>query len=436
MDDTVQEAHAKIDPVKVGYPSKSELESVCSYFAFFSPSSGYIEKAPEPVIGECWKLQNTLKSGLYLGIENTWLEMLYRRFRGKRFNHTGYDWRAYHQGDIEEHKRKKELLIHQYRKTYSLAWYSTKSYPYEQLLVTAGDGGLVKLWDIKKGILRTDYANFRGDDPGNKISWSSDGSLFISGENHIFDGKTGDRIDHKPFRFRRAPHWPDTYRLYSLSEKTSKPNGEWFRSCYWSSSCNLSPWRPNTHQLTMVGDKLTLYDALSEKIELVISCDVPSKIEDFSWHPGGRFIALAFEEDNVKVIDVENMKYVFGSSSANRISGWSSDGKFLLLSDMVGEDKDFTIWEASKLRETKGLSKALKNEICFKSLFTNISADFKRYLEFKFNDKKVEIFSLETDKLLNTLTFNRIVENAAWSPDDARLLAICAGEETYIFKLQ
>lgn len=162
----------------------------------------------------------------------------------------------------------------------------------------------------------------------------------------------------------------------------------------------------------------------------------PSVIEDFAWHPEGRFVAVAFEAQNVSIIDIDN-ETVMNPLSAKYLAGWSPDGNTLVAQRELWKN-EFLIWDALNMKE-RPMPSEMKKEIWFKRFFTNISADGLRYL--KIEKDKVKIFSIASDALVATLSLpEHLNENlrfncAAWSPIDGGLLATCARSETQIWRL-
>jgi WD40 repeat protein len=148
---------------------------------------------------------------------------------------------------------------------------------------------------------------------------------------------------------------------------------------------------------------LILRDGRTGAIEKVIDCDVASNITDFAWHPKGRFIAVTFEEHNIRIIDIDEAKIV-ADLSAQHLLGWNPDGKILAARTGRGKD-DFVIWDALEARE-KPMPDDMKTEIWFKRFSKNISADGLRYVKYVCDENhncSTNIYSVASDELVATL---------------------------------
>lgn len=421
-----------IQPIKATPASDSELERVQSEFKYYSPARKSYKTAPLPKVGEKWKLERTLPSG---------------------------------QHNVQTNN------------THSISWHPTKP-----LIVTCGWISNLKLWNIETGELITKNPSWSSYSNGNTISWSYDGEAFIN-DRRIFDGRTGEELKKsagnsllfflgiifsKPFGY--AKYLPGTGRgSYSVERYMSVRGFTYAGICkseslctsYLSSSNNFSPWRPNSNQYLISDatlndvhwreeffnpwkphsdDSSSLYrkslvfrNRRTGDIEKVIDCAVTSQIEDFAWHPKGRFIAVAFKEDNIRIIDIDDVKIVADLSVQNLV-GWSPDGKILVGRKEKYKD-DFVIWDALETKE-KLMPDEMKNELWFKQFFKNICADGLRYIKIESNENYIysaNIYSVSSDELVATLP--QEVTAAAWSPIDGGLLATCGGSETHIWRI-
>ncbi len=386
--------------------------------------------------GEKWTLERILPSGLFLGIKRTLRENVYGIFTGKRFERKDYDFRKF-QYDVERHQREKPLLHVDRRETISLAWHPTKL-----LLVTTGVGGVTKLWDIQTGNLLTESPHWDSYSNGDAVCWSHDGLLFAD-QDYMFDGNTGDALK----KDNPSHDYVNGFgsRCFSMKKYEDLRGFSVGYSNITVSHCastyNFTPWKPNSKQC-LIGqihsDKGILFrNGLTGEVEKVISYKVSSPIEDFAWHPGGRFVAVAFKGQNVSIIDIDN-ETVMNPLSSKYLAGWSPDGNILVIQRELWKN-DFLIWDVLNMEES-AIPPEMKDEIWFKRFFTNISADGLRYLKIEKNT--VKIFSTASDALVATLTlpehFNKNLSFscATWSPIDGGLLATCAGSETQIWRLE
>lgn len=296
------------------------------------------------------------------------------------------------------------------------------------MLATAGDGNIARVWDTS-GEAITKRAVWHTASPGDTLSWSSSGELFISGED-IFDGNTGEYLCGS------TSPWTSYFRYSSYTyEKLRGCDITFSHASHLSSTNNFSPWRPNSRQLIFgeYEQYLILRDGRTSEIERVIDCDVSSNITDFAWHPKGLFIAVIFDEHNIRIIHIDEAKIV-DDLSVQYLLGWSPNGKILVARRERGKN-DFVIWDALETRE-KPMPEEMKNELWFKRFFKNISADGLRYIKYECDENhncSTNIYSIVSDELVATLP--KPVISAAWSPTDGGLLATCGGSETNIWKI-
>ncbi len=414
-------------PVKAIPVSHSELERVRRHFRFFSPTRRSYEAAAPPEVGEEWRLERTLPSGLYLGLEWTKLEEAYDFFRyflrlpAKRFEREGYDFRKF-QYDVERHQREHPLLYADERwETCSVSWH-----PIRKLLVTAGTGNQAKLWDVTTGDLITENPCWSSYSSGRSISWSDDAELFLV-DQYSFDGRTGELLRDAP---RETSDWSySSYEYDMLRGPASYRSGG---VSHLASTHNFSPFRPNSgHHLVRNSEKnLILRNRLTGAVEREIDCDVPSNIKDFAWHPKGQFIAVAFEGHDARLIDADEVRTV-DSLSARHLVGWSPDGRTLVL--RRGREKgadDLVAWDAVETEE-RPLDEGMKNKLWFKRFFDNISADGLRHIRIEGGEGRV--YSVASDELVATLP--NPVTAAAWCPTNGGLLATCAGNKTHVWSI-
>jgi len=430
--------NSEIEPIKVIPCTKTELERIQNAFKSYSPVQKSVRPATAPQEGEVWQTHRALPSGLFLGDnENAKLRTeFFSRLLGKKPKDRDYRPLQY---DIEQHQRENPWLHAESRITYSVAWH-----PAKMLLITAGDGGLVKLWNAETGDLITVDPFWQREQDGEPACWSHDGDVF-AGAKYIFDGRTGEALysQHKNSRGDRLrlPGIGDRFKAMYWRQRVGKDARDTY---YPSSAYNFSPWRPHSNQYVIHNFEsiissewtfdpwkayadsgwkcLVFRNRRSGEIEKVIDCDV-TKIDDFAWHPKGQFIAIASDEDNVRIIDIDEARLIDGLS-ANQLVGWSPDGKILVA--RKGDD-DFLVWDALEAKE-KPMLEEIRNELWFKQFFNNTSADGLRYIE------NASIYSVESGQLLATLPVS--VNCAAWSPIDGGLLATCGDTETKIWKLK
>jgi len=411
-----------LKPIKAVPITKAEWERVQNYFKFYSPIQSAVKVASgsRNAGEEEWKLERTLPSGLWLSVDlgepSIWREN--RFWQKPKKDPEGSEDLSQFQYDVQTHLRRHPWLKARLQSTYSLAWH-----PYRMLLVTNGSNGPVKLWDVQSGKLITKLPH-RTSSPGLVASWSPDGAVFAT-EDRMFNGMTGE--------LKR-----------SLPGIGSRYSGNYHRmdAHIFSTAYNFGPWRPHSTQFVvdetvhfenrrdngpnqwnptpdLDGRTLVFQNRDSGVIERVIDCDVPSHIKDFAWHPSGKFVAVAFEEHNAHIIDIDEARTVAGLS-VSRLVGWSPDGQTLVLRENAG--KDFVTWKAIEGKE-KPISEEIKSELWFKRFFKNISADGLRYVKTETNG--TSIYSVDSDRLLATLPNS--TNAAAWSPIDGRLLATCRG---------
>lgn len=416
-------------PTKATFVLPSELEGVQKEFEFYSPAQKSYPKAPSPKEGEVWRLERTLPSGLNLllntddSYKNEIKELLKWKLLGIN-PYRDFDDRPYVY-DIEKFLSEDSRRDTQHWETESISWHPTKKW-----LVTAGTGSLAKIWDVENGNMTTkhpfwDTKSYTSSSADGTLCWSYDGAMFVS-FNDSYDGNTGERLT------RNLTQDSSSYsneKYYGLRGGEYRADG--FRTASpFSSTNNFSLWRPNSEQF-MNGrneENLILRNRRTGEIEKIIDCGVTSKIKDFAWHPKGRFIAVTFENDNIRVIDLDDAKIV-ADLSVQILVGWSPDGKMLVARKEKSKD-DFVIWDALETEE-KPMSEEIKNELWFKRFFKNISADGLRYIKVEHDENYVcstNIYSVKSDELVATLP--KEVTSAAWCPIDGGLLATCGKGET------
>lgn len=428
-----------IQPTKATPASDSELEIIRKEFEFYSPAQKSYPNAPLPKEGEVWRLERTLPSGLnlLLNTDKSYLkgeiEFLKEKLLGinpyRDFDDRPY---VYETGKFLSEDSRRDT---QHWETESISWHPTKKW-----LVTAGTGSLAKIWDVENGNMITkrpfwDTKSYTSSSADGTLCWSYDGAMFVS-FNDSYDGNTGERLT------RNLTQDSSSYsseKYYSLRGGEYRADG--FRTVSpFSSTNNFSLWRPNSEQF-MNGrseENLILRSRRTGEIEKIIVCGVTSKIKDFAWHPKGRFIAVTFDDDNIRIIDLDDAKIV-ADLSVQMLVGWSPDGKILVARKEKYKD-DFVIWDALETEE-KPMSEEIKNELWFKRFFKNISADGLRYIKIEQDEKYVRstnIYSVESDELVATLP--KEVTSAAWCPIDGGLLATCGKGgtqkgETHIWRI-
>ncbi|HSK70746.1 MAG TPA: hypothetical protein VK892_03555 [Pyrinomonadaceae bacterium] len=411
-------------PTKAISVLPSELERVQSEFKFYSPAQKSIRTAPLPKVGEEWILQRTLPSGLLL-IRDKTDESFWKLIKDfipevvlGRDIYADFDERPYLY-HIEKFKDEDARRGIQLRETISVAWH-----PVGNLLATAGDGNMPRIWDVSTGEAIAKRVIWHTMSP-RFICWSPDGKLFISGES-ILDGVTGKYLcgtnaEWNKYSANSSITFEHLRGLYAHS-------GGMFHLL---SNNNFNHWRPNTKQFVNRASErnLIVRNGCSGKVEKIIDCGEESSIEDFAWHPKGRFIAVSFREHNIRIIDVDEAKIVDDLSVQNLV-GWSLDGKILVAREDKNKD-DFVVWDALETKE-KPMPEEIENELWFKRFSTNISADGLRYIKVR-QYREGNIYSLESDELLFTLP--KETQSAAWHPTDGGLLATCGGSETHIWRV-
>ena len=424
-----QALSGSIQPVKATPVSPSELERVQSEFKYYSPAQKPYKTAPLPKVGETWRLERALPSGLnfLLNTDDSYKNEIKELLKWKLLGITPYrdfDERPYVY-DTEKFLSEDPRRNIQCWETESISWHPTKKW-----LVTAGTGNLAKLWDVENGNMITkhpiwDTKSYAPSQADGTLCWSYDGAMFVS-FNNSYDGNTGERLTRNLLQ---------DFSSYSNQDYHDLRGGEYradgFRTTSpFSSTNNFSLWRPNSEQF-MNGrneENLILRNRCTGEIEKIIDCGVISKIKDFAWHPKGRFIAVTFENDNIRVIDLDDAKIVADLSVQNLV-GWSPDGKILVARKEKFKD-DFVIWDALETEE-KPIPEEIKNELWFKRFFKNMSADGLRYIKIEHDENYVRstnIYSVESDELVATLP--KEVTSAAWCPIDGGLLATCGKGET------
>ena len=413
----MRETPAKAIPV-----SDSELERIQRDFKFYSPVPKPVKRGPAPNEGEEWKLDRMLPSGLLVSNrpDPKWWQRIFSREAEleveEDVRHLQYD--------IEKHLQENPNLFVQTRGTSSVAWHPT-----EKLLVTAGDGIVAKLWDVETGQLVTRFP-FYLTSPGDSVSWSDDGFVFTV-DHYLFDGRTGEQLNHcngdrdgcvlgpgshaySPYTYARlrGTNSHDFHSTASTNFTPFRPNSNQYllrdTGTYGASASAINPWKPGPDQY---GRCLVLRNRHMGEVEAIIDCATSPGIEDFAWHPQGRFIAVAFKDDNVRIIDIDEVRTV-DSLSVPRLVGWDPTGRILVLRR---SGNDLVIWDALETKE-KPFPAEIRNEIWFKRFSSNISADGLRYI------KGVQIHSTESDEVVARLPIQH-VRAAAWSPIDGGLLA-------------
>lgn len=372
----------EVKPLKAVPVSAVERERAQNELKFFFPARKPYKTAAEPRVGEVWALQRTLPSGLYIDVE------LPLRFwqSEKKYPDWSKDHRPF-QYDVERHQTELPGFRATRQRTFSIAWH-----PSGPTLATNGSNGPVKLWDTDSGMLLTKVP-LRTSGSGLFVGWSQNGELFAS-ENAIHDGTTG---DHK-----------HTVEITHLSYKKM-----------------YRPFRPNSSEfLALDYGKLELINGYTGEVEKIIDCGLPTSIDDFAWHPSGRFIAVVFKDHhNVRIIDFDEVRTV-DSLSAQEIVGWSPNGKTLVLGGEL-------YWDAVEMQEHP-ITNEMKKELWFQRFSRTINADGLRYIEISAGEG--HIYSLGTHEEIASLP-NVLVTSAAWSPVDAGLLATSGGSETHIWRL-
>jgi WD40 repeat protein len=304
----------------------------------------------------------------------------------------------------------------------SIAWHPTKS-----LLATAGDGNIPRVWDVETGECLTKRVFWHTGSPAEMLVWSTDGELFLSGID-VVDARTSEYVCDSGLQYY--------FRFSAVAYNKLRGHDTSFRgSAYASTTHNFTPWRPHRNQIVFENyeKNLVLRDGRTGEIVQVIDCDVDSQIVDFAWHPKGRFIAVAFEEHNIRIIDLDTLK-IIDDLSVRRLAGWSPDGKMLVARKEEPRD-EFVCWHALKLKE-QPLPDYMKNQLWFKRFSANISADGLRFIQSEHDDHytwTTGIYSVSSGEVLATLPGH--ITAAAWSLVDGRVLATCEGDETSIWTL-
>ncbi len=298
------------------------------------------------------------------------------------------------------------------------------------VLVTGGDGNLIKIWDMEDGEMINSFPYVNDFKGVNFISWSYDKKLFITGGGRsvVFD-EYGKKMQSENLSQSSIGYSGFDYTMKRGLEPHSGSG-----TCHLSSNNNFSPWRPFSKQIIVRknDESLLLSNRITGETEKIIKGNSSSKPVDFAWHPSGEFIAVSFEDDDIQIIRVDNSEVV-RRLSVQYIVGWNPQGTIFIGREW-GED-DFVIWNALEQKE-KLMPEEMKDELWFKRFFKNISADGLRYIKIEKNEDystKGNIYSVESDELLTTLPEK--VTSAAWSPIDGGLLATCGGSETHIWRL-
>lgn len=412
-------------PIKVIPATDNELALIRKDFKFYSPAHRSVKTAPLPTLGEQWKLERTLPSGLVLLLNDTSFIADFKNFmKFKLFGvmpRSDFDERPYLYNVPKFHEEDPGRSIQQ-RTTISLAWHPTKP-----LLATAGDGNIPRIWDVETGRCETKRTFWHTASPAEMLAWSADGELFISGTD-VVDGRTGESVCDAGVR---------TYFRYSVMTYNSLRwhNASFRGASHLSSTYNFTPWRPRYNQVTFENfdNNLVLQNGRTGEIERVIDCDVGSQIVDFAWHPKGRFVAVAFEEHNIRIIDVDQLR-IIDDLSVRRLTGWSPDGRMLVARKEEPKD-EFVCWNALETRE-QAMPERMKKQLWFMRFSSNISADGLRFVGSERDDKRdwrTRIYSVSSGEMLATLPGH--IGAALWSPVDGGVLATCEGSETSIWRM-
>src|SRR5262245_18417603 len=129
-----------LTPTKVTPASDYELERIGKEFKFYSPAQKTYRTASWPKVGEEWKLERSLPSGLLLWVkDNSKLCTQSRWWHWTKKDTTDYRRLQY---DVERHQRQNPYLSLQFRNTHSISWHPTV-----KLLASTGDGCISKLWN-------------------------------------------------------------------------------------------------------------------------------------------------------------------------------------------------------------------------------------------------------------------------------------------------
>lgn len=418
------QAENEIQARKATAASDALMEVVRKEFRLYSPSNKKPKAAAAPRVGEEWKLDKRLLSGYVLlnslpgfSFRNEIREILFGSDIHNDLDERPYldDIDRFLSGDRQHHIQK--------RNTFSVAWH-----PKYEILATAGDGNIPRVWDAASGESKTKRAYWHTSSPGDMLCWADSGELFISGED-VFDGNTG------KYLCRSDSQWTNYFR-YSNHQYGSLRgfHVDAGRGAHLSSTNNFTPWRPRSEQFVFgeFEKHLILRNGRTGRGEQIIDCGVDSNIIDLAWHPTGRFVALAFAEHNIRIIDIEEAK-ILANLSVERLVGWSPDGNILIVRGNKSPEQ-YVLWDALETQE-RPMPDDLTKEIWFQRFSKNISADGRRYIAMAQDEQErwsTNIYSLETDEKIATLP---VTTSAAWSPIDGGLLATCKDSETHVWRL-
>lgn len=433
----------------------SEDNKVRHKFEKFSPSIK-IKKVSHPKLNEQWNLKTTLLSGLTKLLSESKIYGDSEPEPKGFFKRIFWKWDKDSRRLIGEEREKKERAkakynfdnrpFHEYPEEYlesnfpnwKIKSFSTKSiawHPKGNYLVTTGERHLTKLWRADGNLIPI-TVRFEANYGTQTISWSSPGGnkrIFIANE-RLYDNMGNYLRDIEISEY--------TISRYEDLREIRRRSNYLYGTSHLSSNHNFSPWRPNSNQLIEKRgvEKLELVNALTGDIEKTIDCK-GGVITDFAWHPSGYFIAVSFEEQNIKIFDIESGESVGKPMSVQHILGWSDDGK-VFVGRKEGYKRDFVIWDATEMEE-KSMPEEMEKDTWFQKFFKNISADGLRYIKLEDDKtknsprsdhyKKGSIYSVESDQLVATLP--KKLTFAAWSPIDGGLLATCGGSETHIWRL-
>lgn len=416
---------------KPNIPANSEIEKAKNFFKLQNRITKKSAIAQPPLEGEEWRIFRSLPSGLAVGYKFGFPKMVGFMISNEIKKITGRDKDRYiptsekhdarpYQYDVEALKKSTSLVYLDHWQTDKVSWH-----PSEPFLVTVtGNRGNVKLWNAKNGKMLTPEPFQISYGFGNSVEWMNNGEMFKSDNNCLHYGKTGSRI----FSCREINDFVE--------------NG--------SENFGCLQWRPNSDEFAIPIQESVLgfYDYPSKTLKKAVDFK-SGKIITVSWHPSGEYLALAFEDSGIQIVEVQNYTLV-SSISGQFILGWTTEGKGLIFR----KEHEFMLWDGGTMKEEKLPQEATK-EAWFWKLYTDSNNGLKHFLSSaiftykkkmsadgqrvagKNDDGSLSVFDASSEKLLTKIILpNDQITDFDWSPIDGGLLATCGGVESQVWRLK
>jgi prepilin-type N-terminal cleavage/methylation domain-containing protein/prepilin-type processing-associated H-X9-DG protein len=294
------------------------------------------------------------------------------------------------------------------------------------LLATAGNKGIVKIWDLATGqLLRSinvtnrEIGSLSFSPNGNYLAWA--GTFFHS--LGLFDPRTG-----TPLWIRNTPISPRSISFCPDGGTMISGGGEIGNPILWDLQGRSTPF-PIEHQgwvdqLAISADGLLLASAAADN--RIILWDIPSrsKLQEIpvfgipAFSPNGQLLAFAGYDSTVRLWDIPREKEIAllrGQENATTSLAFAPDGKSLYSSSSA----DLRVW-APERREPSEILRAHRAYVGS----VVISPDGRRLASVEYHAKLLKVWDLPSRKVIAELPgSNGYAQVVAFSPDN-RLLAL------------